>query len=315
MKKIRLPLILVFAVLFSFSAHAAGGKLSAVSPSGKVGEQIELRVRLDNPGIIATRIFVHYDKSVLRLDRAENGDVFEEKHALFGKDLTASPYILLWDDSLATVNNTKSGTLFTLKLTVLKGTTNGQTAVKLQVDGGSTFDAELNPVSVAGCTAYVHVPTVSETTKPTSPAAKPTAATTSTTAKVTTTKATTTATTKATTTRLTASVATTKPVSASTAPIQSQTVQDVPQSAPTDGTPTAAQQNAPAEEAVAKTNTAQTSDALTEPATALDPTEPTQTGTAAPEENTPSRSPLLWLLLLVPVGIALVLLLKKKKHE
>lgn len=313
MKKLCLPFVLIFTVLFSFSAHAAGGKLSAASPSGKIGEQIELRVRFDNPGIIATRIFVRYDKSVLRLERAENGDVFADNQALFGKDLTAVPYILLWDDSLATENNTKSGTLFTLRFTVLNGTTNGQTDLKLQVDGGSTFDTKLNPVTVAGCTVAVHVPTVSATTKPTPSTAKPTAATTSTTTKATTTKAT-----KATTTRLTASDATTKPVTASTtqtipAPVQSQTTPDVPLSAPTDVAQTTTQSGAP-EETTTQTSTEPTSEAFTEPMTADATTECAQVIATAPEADSPSRSPLLWLLLLIPVAAILVLLFKKKKH-
>ena len=55
MKKTILPFFLLFAILFSVPAFAVQGKLTADSVSGKVGEQITLRVHLDNPGIIDTR--------------------------------------------------------------------------------------------------------------------------------------------------------------------------------------------------------------------------------------------------------------------
>ena len=205
MKK-AVSVIVLFLFLLSFPVSAASGKLSAASVSGKIGDQVTVSVRLDNPGIIAMRIFVRYDSAVLRLDSAENGEIFAKGNAVFGKDIHADPYTMLWDDSLRTENITTSGTLCTLQFTILKAAANGETNVRIAVDRHSTLDFDLNEVAVTDATCIVNTgggttaattklasvktgetPAASSTTtgKASSPAASPTAAS----ASVSTTKA------------------------------------------------------------------------------------------------------------------------------
>lgn len=320
MKKTILPFFLLFAILFSVPAFAVQGKLTADSVSGKVGEQITVRVHLDNPGIIDTRVFVSYDSKVLHLDSAENGDVFADNLAVFGKDTGANPYILLWDDSLNTSNNTKSGTLFSLQFTVRSGTADGKTSVTVRVDDASTFDTNLQSVSISGCTASVTVPTVTTVPATSQTTAKPTSA----------------QTTQKTTTPSTTTQKTTSAIEAPTAgkgsTTRAQTVPSTtgasPSAQPTASVsaPVTKKQDVPAtvSEKDVEPNTApQTAQAVT--GTAV-PDESADTGTqsaghseaeiaaSAPAESKPSRLRFLWLLLLLPVLAAAVLLIQKKKR-
>lgn len=317
MKKTILPFFLLFAILFSVPAFAVQGKLTADSVSGKVGEQITVRVHLDNPGIIDTRVFVSYDSKVLRLDSAENGDVFADNLAVFGKDTGANPYILLWDDSLNTSNNTKSGTLFSLHFTVRSGTADGRTSVTVRVDDASTFDTNLQSVSISGCTASITVPTVTTASQTT---AKPTSAQTTqkTAAPSTTTQKTTSAIEAPTAGKGSTTRAQTIPSTTGTSPSA--------QPSASASAPVSTKQDVPAvvRENNIEPNTAPQTDP---PDTSADaPDESADTGTqseafseaeiaaSAPAESKSSRLRLLWLLLLLPVLAAVVLLVQKKKH-
>lgn len=319
MKKYILPFFLLFAMLFSLPASALQGRLTAASVSGRVGEQVELQVHLDNPGIIDTRIFVSYDKKILRLDSAENGDIFADNLCVFGKDLSANPYILLWDDSLNSANNTKSGVLFSLKFTVLSGTAGGQTAVTIRVDDASTFDTNLNSVSIAGCSVAVQVPqaaatqAVSRPTATASPSAP--AETTQKTAA-----APTPSTEKAvTTTRLHAFDATAKPATATAAAAAQLPAsasipaeQTVPKDAPAAGTAESAAADTAAPAAAPQEETCITETAAADTETAAEPAQTVPAGDTLSEDTAPSRLRFLWLLV-IPAAAAALLLLKKKK--
>lgn len=153
MKKI-LPIFLAFLVLLSLPVHAADGKLSATAAG--TGDQVTLTVQLQNPGIIAMRIFIQYDANVLQLTEAKNGVVFPS--GTFGNDLSADPYTMLWDESLRHDNNTTSGTLCTLTFTIVGGTKTGQTNVAFTIDQSSTFDVTLHGAAIAECACTVSVP-------------------------------------------------------------------------------------------------------------------------------------------------------------
>ena len=160
----RILLILpALLILLTLSVHAQSGSLS-VTAAGS-GDNVTVTVRLDNPGIIATRIFVHYDSQVLQLTAAENGEVFPSGNTTFGRDLSADPYTMLWDESLRRDNNTTSGTLCTLTFAVIGGSADGTTNVEIAVDQNSTFNVDLHPVTVADGACSVSVP-VNETETP-----------------------------------------------------------------------------------------------------------------------------------------------------
>ena len=337
MKKI-LPALLILFLLLTLPVHAASGRLTAKADAA--GDTVTVTVRLDNPGIIATRIFVRYDPQALRLTDAKNGEVFPNGNAVFGKDLSADPYTMLWDESLRRDNNTTSGTLCTLTFAVVGGSANGTTNVKIAVDKSSTFDVDLNAVTVADGACDISVPiattkanagtAVTDTTKPSAP--DPAANTTGTTKKT----ADSTATTKA--AQTTKALQTTKPAATTvtptgTLPKPTITIPDKtgtpeqtakPSAASTTasaaGAPSTASQGAaagtasPDETAAAEPATGETiPDLLTSGTLPESVSETTADAPAEPEPTRASHRNLLWLLLLIPAAAAIVLVVRKKK--
>ena len=334
MKRI-LPALLVFFILLTLPVHAASGRLTAKADVS--GSKATVTVRLDNPGIVATRIFVRYDSGVLKLTGAENGEVFPKSNAVFGKDLSDDPYTLLWDESLRRDNNTTSGTLCTLTFDVIGGSESGKTNVKIAVDKNSTFDVDLNEVTVADGACEVNVPVTS--TKPnattTTAAAKPTTQKPSaetTKAPIRSSDATTTKpvqTTKPTITIPKPTVTLPKPTitipTATGAPEQTtkaSAASTTAASAP--GAPSTASQGT-IDEIVQPVGTITTAANAADPAAETIPDLLT-TGIAAesasetqveplidPEPPTANHRNLLWLLLLIPAAAAIVLVIRKKK--
>lgn len=344
MKRI-LPALLALFILLTLPAYAASGKLTATAAES--GDKVTVTVRLDNPGIVATRIFVRYDSGVLQLTEAKNGEVFPS--GTFGKDVTDNPYTMLWDESLRRDNNTTSGTLCVLTFDIKGGTETGTTSVRIAVDKASTFDVDLNSVTVADGSCSVSVPTVTTkagataTTEKTTAAAKPTLTPSPGTTKAPagTSAATTTKKQPAvTTTKLTA--ATTKPAAATTKPVASTVGTTEKTSAFKMPSEVASAVSAAASSAIEKAssaaaNVSSTAAQSAETKPAVDPsgtTAPASGETASdvltadgtlptvPEtlqeaisDPVPSANHrgLLWLLLLIPVAVAVVLIVRKKK--
>ena len=155
MKKL-LPLFLALLFLLTLPVSAAAGKLTAEAKT--TGKTAVVTVSLKNPGIIATRIFIRYDSKVLRLEKAENGEIFALNKATFGRNTTDNPYVMLWDDGMRRDNITTSGTLCTLTFAVTGGTANGKTNVRVAIDQASTFDVNLKEVTVEDCSVLIDVP-------------------------------------------------------------------------------------------------------------------------------------------------------------
>lgn len=332
MKRI-LPILLVLLILLALPAHAASGKLSAKADAS--GDAVTVTVRLDNPGIIATRIFVRYDSKALQLKRAENGDVFPQSNATFGRDVSSNPYIILWDQSTRRDNNTTSGTLCTLTFDVVGGTADGKTNVKIAVDKASTFDVDLNAVTVADGSCDVSVPVVTTkadattTTTTKAPAPKPSAETTAgTTVKASDpTTAKPAQTTKPTLPKPTTTVPntagtpgqTTKAFAASTAAASTTAAAaaDTPSTASSGTTSGAAKPdgtNPTAPDGTADPAAGETIPDLLTSGSAAETVSETQAGALIdPEPPTANRRNLLWLLLLIPAAAAIVLVVRKKK--
>ncbi len=358
MKRI-LPALLALFILLTLPAYAASGKLTATAAES--GDKVTVTVRLDNPGIVATRIFVRYDSGVLQLTEAKNGEVFPS--GTFGKNVTDNPYTMLWDESLRRDNNTTSGTLCVLTFDIKGGTETGTTSVRIAVDKASTFDVDLNSVTVADGSCSVSVPTVTTkagtaaTTEKTTAAAKPTltpslgttkapagtsaATTTKKQPAVTTTKLTA-ATTKPAAATTKPAAATTKPAAATTKPAASAVGTTEKTSAFKMPSEVASAVSAAASSAIEKASSAaanvpSTAAQSAETKPAVDPngtTDPASGETASdvltadgtlptvPEtlqeaisDPAPSANHrgLLWLLLLIPVAVAVVLIVRKKK--
>ncbi len=139
--------VLVLASSFTVSYATEQGVLTVNNNTAKAGDSVIVSVSItENPGIIAMKLSIHYDSSVMKLKSVSNGTVFSENAALFGNDLTAIPYSVLWEDSLSLKNITKTGKLLELKFEVLSGAKPGQYPVTVTYDTGSTFDCNLNDV-------------------------------------------------------------------------------------------------------------------------------------------------------------------------
>jgi len=189
MKKIISLFVIVITVLaVSFSAHAAG-TLSAKNITAKTGDTFSVNVELSgNPGIIATRIMINYDNKYLSLEGVQNGNIFPQSKALFGKDYSDIPYMMIWEDALGT-DITANGTLVTLTFKVKEESPSGKTVIDIAVDSSSTFDETLKEKSISGTKCTVNFPAVTtekkETTTKETTTKKITQSTTTTTEKAT----------------------------------------------------------------------------------------------------------------------------------
>ncbi len=85
--------------------------LSISDVTGEAGETVEVEVEIsNNPGIIAISFDVEYDSRKLKLVKAEDKKILGTSTAVLGKDLSANPYRLCWDD-LSDSNNEQNGVL------------------------------------------------------------------------------------------------------------------------------------------------------------------------------------------------------------
>lgn len=344
MKRI-LPALMAFFILLTLPAYAASGKLTATAAES--GDKVTVTVRLDNPGIVATRIFVRYDSGVLQLTEAKNGEVFPS--GTFGKNVTDNPYTMLWDESLRRDNNTTSGTLCVLTFDIKGGTETGTTSVRIAVDKASTFDVDLNSVTVADGSCSVSVPTVTTkagtaaTTEKTTAAAKPTLtpspgttkAPAGTSAATTTKKQPAVTTTKPAVTTTKPAAATTKPAASAVGTTEKTSAFKMPSevasavsaaassaiekaSSAAANVPSTAAQSAETKPAVDPSGTTDpasgetASDVLTADGTLPTVPETLQEAISDPAPSANHRG-LLWLLLLIPVAVAVVLIVRKKK--
>lgn len=159
MKKV---LSVFLVVLISFSmvtiAVAAAPMISISDVSGKKGDTVNVKIQIsDNPGIISLRMFVSYDKDVLKLVKASNGDIFPETAATFGNDLTSNPYTLLWEDALSNQDYTENGTVAILTFEILETAPNGKTDIRVSLDDGSVFNSDLDEVKFGTADGFVNV--------------------------------------------------------------------------------------------------------------------------------------------------------------
>ncbi|MBQ3150771.1 MAG: Ig-like domain-containing protein [Clostridia bacterium] len=166
MKKIISLLIVVMISIIPASIIALASvqpTVTAESVNGKVGDIVAVKISLcNNPGLIAMRLYIGYNSETLELTEVSDGDVFGTGHAFLGKDTTANPYTLLWEDALATENYTGDGTLATLYFKILSEPTDSKTEIHLSIDMGSTFNVDLNEIPFYLQSGYVFVESSSE---------------------------------------------------------------------------------------------------------------------------------------------------------
>ncbi|MDR1564996.1 MAG: hypothetical protein LBS74_08575 [Oscillospiraceae bacterium] len=160
MKKIFTLICLILLLLsLALPAQAAEkGKLSLGAYQGKPKETIQVIIKLEkNPGIIGVRIELSYDESRLELVKAADSELFGKGKSTFSKDLNNSPYILMWIDSLAPANVTKTGSLAVLDFKIKEDAAKGLAAISLNIDAKSTFDYNLNKVAFEAQNGSINV--------------------------------------------------------------------------------------------------------------------------------------------------------------
>ena len=103
--------VLLMGMLVPTAAAQQSGKLIVSDAAGKVGETVEVTVSLvDNPGVIALAMKVHYDPNKLELVSVDNNKLMPD--SMFSQNLTDNPYYASWSDPLATESFTDDDNAF-----------------------------------------------------------------------------------------------------------------------------------------------------------------------------------------------------------
>ena len=145
-----LTLLLVFSLLsqelmiISFAEEINVPTIIIESAYGEFENQISVPIVIkNNPGIFAMLINIEYDSDKLELVNVENGDIFSQSSAMFGKNITANPYCLTWEDSLSTSNICTDGTMAVLTFNVKSDILFDSSEIIISYDEDSTFDTDL----------------------------------------------------------------------------------------------------------------------------------------------------------------------------
>ena len=126
--------------------EAAAGAISLSKVSGEPGKAVTVALKLDsNPGIIAARLKVAYDTSALTLIDVQDGGILGEY--LFGGDLMANPYILTWENGLATADYTATGTLAYLTFQIAKDAPVGDLPITVSYEADEIYNKALMNVA------------------------------------------------------------------------------------------------------------------------------------------------------------------------
>lgn len=147
MKKVlSVVLAVIIALSVSFSSYAEKRPTIVVEDVlASDCNDIVVKISIENnPGLISMRMYLNYDKNVLKLKSVSDGTVFGSGHSVFGDDLNASPYVMLWVDELAPKNYSDDGVLATLTFSTKAGADLSDTEISVELDRESVFDYDLN---------------------------------------------------------------------------------------------------------------------------------------------------------------------------
>ena len=111
---------------------------------GYIGQKVDVTIRLqNNPGLVAARLAIGYDASVLKLVDAKNGEVITGGSFITSQTLTTNPYVAMWNDSTATADYTADSVLLTLTFEVLETAVEGNTKITATYEPSATFNHAL----------------------------------------------------------------------------------------------------------------------------------------------------------------------------
>ncbi len=170
-------LILTVCVLSRVKTVYAAEKpvIEVETAEAEPGGEIRLEVSIsDNPGICALRLAVNYDRS-LTLVKAEDAALYGDH--MFGNDMSADPYYIMWDESLKPGDNRSNGTLACLTFRVAGDALPGTYKVWITYTVGDIYNSKLQDIEAELIEGGVKI---SEKTTPSSvPATTPSATPTS----------------------------------------------------------------------------------------------------------------------------------------
>ncbi|MEQ3216427.1 leucine-rich repeat protein [Hominifimenecus microfluidus] len=134
----------------------SAGKLAVETKNAVPGETVRLAIKMNtNPGIIAARLKVTYDANALTLVKAEDGGILGD--SVFGNNLSANPYVLLWENGLSKADYTATGDLAYLTFKVADNASEGTYAITVTYDSEEIYDVNMNNVKFTVDNGAVHV--------------------------------------------------------------------------------------------------------------------------------------------------------------
>jgi len=148
--------VLLMGMLVPTAAAQQTGKLIVSDAAGKVGETVEVTVSLvDNPGVIALAMKVHYDPNKLELVSVDNNKLMPD--SMFSQNLTDNPYYASWSDPLATENFTDDGVLMIMHFRILEDCEEGDVQIGLTYNPGDLVDWDMEKQSFSAVSGTVKV--------------------------------------------------------------------------------------------------------------------------------------------------------------
>ena len=134
-------MLLFGTVTINSVTAAADPTFSATDAQGKLGDEISVDINIsNNSGIIAFRLYVHYDPTVLELTGATPKDYAS---TTFGP--MTDPFTLVWDESLSP-NDTTNGTIAQLTFTIKEDAKVGDTDIEITYNPDDVFDQNFDNV-------------------------------------------------------------------------------------------------------------------------------------------------------------------------
>ena len=111
---------------------------------GYIGQKVNVTIRLqNNPGLIAAKLAIGYDATVLKLVEAKNGEIITGGSFVTSETIATNPYVAMWSDSTAPTDYTADGVLLTLTFEVLETATEGNTEITVTYEPSATFNHSL----------------------------------------------------------------------------------------------------------------------------------------------------------------------------
>ena len=149
--------LLVSISLLKVSVHADDKPTISVSNiTAEPGQEVTLSVDMTgNPGICTLRLGINYDQG-LTLTGVKDKGLF--KDSMFGGDMSANPYYVMWDESVKGGNNKSNGTLVTLTFKVSEEASPGTYKVWISYRKGDIYNYSLTDVDFELVTGSITIP-------------------------------------------------------------------------------------------------------------------------------------------------------------